>query len=203
MKKNKLLTIGITGMMGSGKSTALNFFNKRGIKTYDLDIEAKKLLKKNSYCYNKILKYFGKKILNSNGSINKKKLRVIVFNNKKHLDILNSIVHPELNKKIILICNNLKKAKKKLVVFEGALISRDTKFGSSLDYILYIQAPNKILNTRIVKRDKIDKKNAEKLILMQKKVKNNKKNADFIIRNDSNIKEFNSRLNFVLDKLPY
>ena len=35
MKKNKLLTIGITGMMGSGKSTALNFFNKRGIKTYD------------------------------------------------------------------------------------------------------------------------------------------------------------------------
>ena len=47
MKKNKLLTIGITGMMGSGKSTALNFFNKRGIKTYDLDIEAKKLLKKN------------------------------------------------------------------------------------------------------------------------------------------------------------
>ena len=46
MKKNKLLTIGITGMMGSGKSTALNFFNKRGIKTYDLDIEAKKLLKK-------------------------------------------------------------------------------------------------------------------------------------------------------------
>ena len=68
---------------------------------------------------------------------------------------------------------------------------------------MYIQAPNKILNTRIVKRDKIDEKNAEKLILMQKKVKNNKKNADFIIRNDSNIKEFNSRLNFVLDKLPY
>ena len=57
MKKNKLLTIGITGMMGSGKSTALNFFNKRGIKTYDLDIEAKKLLKKKSYCYNNCLLY--------------------------------------------------------------------------------------------------------------------------------------------------
>ena len=51
--------------------------------------------------------------------------------------------------------------------------------------------------------DSIDEKNAKKLILMQKMIEKNQKYADFIIRNDSSIKDFISRLNLVLDKLPY
>ena len=203
MKKNKLLTIGITGMMGSGKSTALSFFNKKGIKTFDLDVEAKKLLKKNTNCYKKIVKSFDRKILNSNMTINRRKLRNLVFNDSAKRQILNSIIHPELGEQVISICNNLEKKGGKLVVFEGALISRKTKIGSFLNYILYIEAPKNILNSRIVKRDKIDEKNAKKLILMQKMIEKNQKYADFIIRNDSSIKDFISRLNLVLDKLPY
>ena len=103
----------------------------------------------------------------------------------------------------LISCNNLEKKGGKLVVFEGALISRKTKIGSFLNYILYIEAPKNILNSRIVKRDKIDEKNAKKLILMQKMIEKNQKYADFIIRNDSSIKDFISRLNLVLDKLPY
>lgn len=203
MKKNKLLTIGITGMMGSGKSTALSFFNKKGIKTFDLDVEAKKLLKKNTNCYKKIVKSFDRKILNSNMTINRRKLRNLVFNDSAKRQILNSIIHPELGEQVISICNNLEKKGEKLVVFEGALISRKTKIGSFLNYILYIEAPKNSLNSRIVKRDKIDEKNAKKLILMQKMIEKNQKYADFIIRNDSSIKDFISRLNLVLDKLPY
>lgn len=203
MKKNKLLTIGITGMMGSGKSTALSFFNKKGIKTFDLDVEAKKLLKKNTNCYKKIVKSFDRKILNSNMTINRRKLRNLVFNDSAKRQILNSIIHPELAEQVISICNNLEKKGGKLVVFEGALISRKTKIGSFLNYILYIEAPKNSLNSRIVKRDKIDEKNAKKLILMQKMIEKNQKYADFIIRNDSSIKDFISRLNLVLDKLPY
>ena len=203
MKKNKLLTIGITGMMGSGKSTALSFFNKKGIKTFDLDVEAKKLLKKNTSCYKKIVKSFDRKILNSNMTINRRKLRNLVFNDSAKRQILNSIIHPELGEQVISICNNLEKKGGKLVVFEGALISRKTKIGSFLNYILYIEAPKNILNSRIVKRDKIDEKNAKKLILMQKMIEKNQKYADFIIRNDSSIKDFISRLNLVLDKLVY
>ncbi len=83
MKRQTLTTVGITGLMGSGKSTALNFYKGKGIQTYDLDIEAKKLLKKDTRCYQQIIKIFGNEILNANQTINRKRLRRIVFNNKK------------------------------------------------------------------------------------------------------------------------
>ncbi|MDC0897141.1 dephospho-CoA kinase [Desulfobacterota bacterium] len=203
MKRQTLTTVGITGLMGSGKSTALNFYKGKGIKTYDLDIEAKKLLKKDTRCYQQIIKIFGNEILNANQTINRKRLRRIVFNNKKQRVILNSIVHPELGNQISTLCNKLEKRGEKIIFLEGALITKQSKIGSSLNYIIYIDAPKKVLNLRILKRDGIEAKEAEKLLLMQKIIEKNRKYADFIIRNNSSVKEFNYQLNLVLDKLAY
>ena len=203
MKRQTLTTVGITGLMGSGKSTALNFYKGKGIQTYDLDIEAKKLLKKDTRCYQQIIKIFGNEILNANQTINRKRLRRIVFNNKKQRVILNSIVHPELGNQISTLCNKLEKRGEKIIFLEGALITKQSKIGSSLNYIIYIDAPKKVLNLRILKRDGIEAKEAEKLLLMQKIIEKNRKYADFIIRNNSSVKEFNYQLNLVLDKLAY
>ena len=203
MKRQTLTTVGITGLMGSGKSTALNFYNGKGIQTYDLDIEAKKLLKKDTRCYQQIIKIFGNEILNANQTINRKRLRRIVFNNKKQRGILNSIVHPELGNQISTLCNKLEKRGEKIIFLEGALITKQSKIGSSLNYIIYIDAPKRVLNLRILKRDGIEAKEAEKLLLMQKIIEKNRKYADFIIRNNSSVKEFNYQLNLVLDKLVY
>jgi len=203
MKRQTLTTVGITGLMGSGKSTALNFYKGKGIQTYDLDIEAKKLLKKDTICYQQIIKIFGNEILNANQTINRKRLRRIVFNNKKQREILNSIVHPELGNQISTLCNKLEKRGEKIIFLEGALITKQSKIGSSLNYIIYIDAPKKVLNLRILKRDGIEAKEAEKLLLMQKIIEKNRKYADFIIRNNSSVKEFNYQLNLVLDKLAY
>lgn len=203
MKRQTLTTVGITGLMGSGKSTALNFYKGKGIQTYDLDIEAKKLLKKDTICYQQIIKIFGNEILNANQTINRKRLRRIVFNNKKQRGILNSIVHPELGNQISTLCNKLEKRGEKIIFLEGALITKQSKIGSSLNYIIYIDAPKKVLNLRILKRDGIEAKEAEKLLLMQKIIEKNRKYADFIIRNNSSVKEFNYQLNLVLDKLVY
>lgn len=203
MKRQTLTTVGITGLMGSGKSTALNFYKGKGIQTYDLDIEAKKLLKKDTRCYQQIIKIFGNEILNANQTINRKRLRRIVFNNKKQRGILNSIVHPELGNQISTLCNKLEKRGEKIIFLEGALITKQSKIGSSLNYIIYIDAPKKVLNLRILKRDGIEAKEAEKLLLMQKIIEKNRKYADFIIRNNSSVKEFNYQLNLVLDKLVY
>ena len=203
MKRQTLTTVGITGLMGSGKSTALSFYNGKGIQTYDLDIEAKKLLKKDTRCYQQIIKIFGNEILNANQTINRKRLRRIVFNNKKRREILNSIVHPELGNQISTLCNKLEKRGEKIIFLEGALITKQSKIGSSLNYIIYIDAPKKVLNLRILKRDGIEAKEAEKLLLMQKIIEKNRKYADFTIRNNSSVKEFNYQLNLVLDKLVY
>ena len=203
MKKQNLISIGVTGLMGSGKSTALSFFREKGIRTFDLDIESKKLIKIHTKCYEEILEKFGKRILNYNGTISRRKLREVVFNDNKSRETLNKIVHPALADRILSICKNLSKRKKKMVIFEGALISRETKIGKTLSYILYVDAKKETLSSRISKRDNIQKKDARKLLIMQKSIEKNRKTADFIISNNSNLKEFDYQLNLVLDKLAY
>lgn len=204
MKKlNDLLKIGVSGLMGSGKSEALKFFKKKLIPTYDLDIESKKLLKINSPVYFKVIKKFGVGILNKNKTINKRKLRELIFNNSTARIQLNNIVHPEVLKRVVMISKKESKKKKTLIVFEGALISKKTDIGKFLNKIIFIHTPEKILAKRISKRDGLNFKDALKLLKMQNNLKNNRKSADMVVLNDESIKNLHKQLNLVLDKLAY
>lgn len=204
MKKlNDLLKIGVSGLMGSGKSEALKFFKKKLIPTYDLDIESKKLLKINSRVYFKVIKKFGVGILNKNKTINKRKLRELIFNNSTARIQLNNIVHPEVLKRVVMISKKESKKKKTLIVFEGALISKKTDIGKFLNKIIFIHTTEKILAKRISKRDGLNFKDALKLLKMQNNLKNNRKSADMVVLNDESIKNLHKQLNLVLDKLAY
>ena len=204
MKKlNDLLKIGVSGLMGSGKSEALKFFKRKLIPTYDLDIESKKLLKINSRVYFKVIKKFGVGILNKNKTINKRKLRELIFNNSTARIQLNNIVHPEVLKRVVMISKKESKKKKTLIVFEGALISKETDIGKFLNKIIFIHTPEKILAKRISKRDGLTFKDALKLLKMQNNLKNNRKSADIVVLNDESIKNLHKQLNLVLDKLAY
>lgn len=204
MKKlNDLLKIGVSGLMGSGKSEALEYFKKKLIPTYDLDIESKKLLKINSRVYFKVIKKFGVGILNKNKTINKRKLRELIFNNSTARIQLNNIVHPEVLKRVVMISKKESKKKKTLIVFEGALISKKTDIGKFLNKIIFIHTPEKILAKRISKRDGLNFKDALKLLKMQNNIKKNRKSADIVVLNDKSIKNLHKQLNLVLDKLAY
>ncbi len=204
MKKlNDLLKIGVSGLMGSGKSEALEYFKKKLIPTYDLDIESKKLLKINSRVYFKVIKKFGVGILNKNKTINKRKLRELVFNNSSARIQLNNIVHPEVLKMVVMISKKESKKKKTLIVFEGALISKKTDIGKFLNKIIFVHTPEKILAKRISTRDGLSIKDALKLLKMQNNIKKNRKSADIVVLNDKSIKNLHKQLNLVLDKLAY
>ena len=204
MKKlNDLLKIGVSGLMGSGKSEALEYFKKKLIPTYDLDIESKKLLKINSRVYFKVIKKFGVGILNKNKTINKRKLRELIFNNSTARIQLNNIVHPEVLKMVVMISKKESKKKKTLIVFEGALISKKTDIGKFLNKIIFVHTPEKILAKRISTRDGLSIKDALKLLKMQNNIKKNRKSADIVVLNDKSIKNLHKQLNLVLDKLAY
>ena len=201
--KYNILSIGICGLIGSGKSESIKFLKTKNISTLDLDLEAKKLLKKNTSSYKKIKKEFGASILNRNSTINKKKLRSIVFYNKRKRTTLNKIIHPQLIQRVKEIIKKKRNGKESIVVFEGALISKNKSMGKLLDLIIYIHAPKKILINRIMKRDSIDKKTALNLINMQKEVEKNRNTADFVINNGKNLQSLKSQLRSLLDNLSY
>ncbi len=99
-----MLTIGLTGGVGSGKSMVANFFSELGVPIIDSDILAREVVEPNTLGYNNIVKHFGKTILSADGTIDRKTLKNIVFQNPQERRWLEQTLHPlirELTKKRI------------------------------------------------------------------------------------------------------
>ena len=90
-------TIGLTGGIGSGKTTIAKMFEELGVPVYYADDEAKKLMNSNKRIQNKLVQEFGKEAF-KDGELNKTFIASIVFNDKSKLNIINTIVHPEVER---------------------------------------------------------------------------------------------------------
>jgi len=101
-----MLQVGITGGIGSGKSTICKIFELLNISVYNADIEARKILQEDNAIKSRIKEIFGNKILNQNFEIDRTKLAAIVFSNNEKLDQLNAIIHPAIQKKYLLWLQN-------------------------------------------------------------------------------------------------
>src|SRR5699024_5078503 len=97
---SKCKIIGITGGIATGKSTVTNFLIDKGYKVIDADKIAREVVEKGEIAYDEIVNYFGNNILKKDGSIDRKKLGEIIFNDQNKRTKLNSIVHPQVIKKI-------------------------------------------------------------------------------------------------------
>jgi len=117
MKNNQPFVAGITGGIGSGKSTAAKFFEELGIPVYNSDTRAKTIQNENSEVKVKIIAAFGEEAYNENG-LNKPYLSKQVFQNNEKLKLLNSIVHPAVFQDF----ENWKKAQKSDIVMKEAAI---------------------------------------------------------------------------------
>ncbi len=201
--KNKIIKIGISGKIGSGKSAVLELLKMKNIPCYNLDLESRKIMKPGMVCYEKILFTFGKEILNKNKSLNRGKIGEIVFNDKRKRDKLNSIVHPELLKRVKELTIKNADKKKEFIVFEGALIKKTTKIGKFLDKIILIKSFQRIIIERVLARDNKTKEEIKKILLAQKGITQNKNDYDFIINNNGEISHLFQKLNSILEKISH
>lgn len=122
MKQNKTMIVGVTGGVGSGKSTVLDIlqqnFNVLIVKADDIGNEVK--LKGNS-CYNSLISLFGKEILDINGQIDKAKMASLIFADKDLLTKVNGIIHPAVREEIEKIIS-LNSSQYDYIVIEAALL---------------------------------------------------------------------------------
>lgn len=175
-----MISIGITGIIGSGKSMLSQVFRSMDIPVYDADTNAKLLMNTNLQIKETLIKYFGEKTY-TNGTINKDYLREIVFGSEENRNIVNSIVHPAVKTDFITWRGH---SKSKIVAIESAIIF-DAKIDDILDKIIFVEAPEEILVKRICLRDKVSEETALQKIKMQRKNSGREKcNAVFI--NDRN-----------------
>lgn len=177
-----MLKIGLTGNIGSGKSTVAKIFNILEIPIYHADIEAKKFLTDQTVIQALINK-FGFKILTDN-KIDNKKLAAIVFNNKDYLIFLNQLIHPLVKTDFNNWCNSLPDSCK-YVIMEAAILF-ESGFDKYVDKIIMVTAPQEIRIERIIKRDNSTREEILKRMANQWDEDKKTNLADFLITNDDN-----------------
>ena len=169
--------IGITGGLGSGKTTIAGYFKNSGSKVIDADKVTHAVLL-NRGIKEEIVATFGKGVL-KNGRVNRKKLAKIVFNNKGNLRKLCNIVHPPILKRIRKITRD---SKKKITVIDGPLLI-ESGLHREMDKIIVVSINKKDQIGRCIKLG-YSKKEALKRTKAQMPLRQKLRYADFIIDNN-------------------
>ncbi len=172
--------IGLTGGIGSGKSTVLQLFQELGMATYVADTEAKKIMNTDKKLISQLLDLFGKKAY-VQGVLNNSYIASVVFNNKEKLEALNALVHPRLHEHFN---NFIKNSDAEYVIYEAAILF-ESGSAKLCDYIITVIANLEDRIERVMLRDNTSK--AQILERMNHQLNDNYKmeKSNFVIRNNS------------------
>lgn len=187
-----MLVLGLTGNIGCGKSSVSTIFMENNIKVVDADIVARQIFDDKGLL-NEVFSTFGKSIRNQDGSLNRRALGNIVFNDDEKLILLNNLTHPKIKQKILSKVEEYKNQGEKIVVIDAALLIED-------DYIPYIQklilitCREDIQINRIIARDNCTKEEAISRINSQMSQEDKKKFADYIIDNSNSFEELQEKV---------
>ena len=196
-----MLKVGLTGGIGSGKSTASKFFEKLGAFILDADKEAKNLLEKNEIVQHEVISEFGTDIINATGKVDKNKLARVAFQDVDHQRRLNSVVHPYIYDLIDKTFDKvLSDGKYAVFIIEAAMIY-ESGYDIHLDYIIVITAQLKNRMERALARKTLTREEILKRIEFQWPEEEKVGMADFVIHNDGTEKELNDNIKSLIKKL--
>jgi len=180
-----MLRIGITGGIGSGKTTVAKIFEVLGVPVYYSDDAAKRLMNEDEVLQQKLIAHFGAKIF-ENKQLNRAKLASIVFNDPEKLALLNSIVHPVTITDAEKWMKQFAKAgaKKTAYAIKEAALIFESGAQKKLDYVIGVNSPYKLRLQRAMQRDNLSKEEVESRIEKQMDETKKMNLCNFIITND-------------------
>ena len=182
------MVVGLTGGIASGKNTVAVMFNTLGAEIIDADKIANDLINARVDRDNipaKIVGFFGEDILNNSGMIDKKSLADIVFKDRKKLEYLDSIMHPEI---ISIIKDKIALSRNGVVIINAPLIV-ETEAISLVDKLIVVSVSTENQIVRLRARSSLTKEEACQRIDAQLPIKEKEKFADFVIDNNGRLEE--------------
>ncbi len=179
--KTKPILIGLTGGIGSGKTTASNYFQSLGIPVIDCDLIVKRLWKENHEMVKQIEKSFGFSIQND---LDRKKLAKLIFSDLEKREVLNQIVHPfvflEVEKEKLFYTD------RQMIVIDMPLLI-EVGYIEYVDYVLVVYVSEEIQKNRLIQRDSLSTDEAIKRIKAQMPLYEKKAFADVLLNNETSV----------------
>ena len=174
-----MVRVGLTGGIGSGKSTVAQIFEVLGIPIYYADISAKKLMNENADLRSSITNIFGEQAY-TNNILNRKYISSIVFSDPAKLQQLNTLVHPATKKDGEAW---MQEQTSPYAIHEAALIF-EAKVSDRLDLVIGISSPTELRIKRAMERDKVSREEVLKRMEQQLEEEVKMSKCDFILIND-------------------
>lgn len=192
------MILGLTGGIGTGKSTVANMLKKRGIPVVDTDLISREVIEYPEII-EKIKLEISNEVFDFNNKLDRKKMSEIVFKNQEKLKKLNEIMHPEILKKMWLEVEKLKK-NHKIIVLDIPLLF-EINMEKEVDKILLIYVSKEIQLKRIMERDCRSREEAIKIINSQIPLYKKREKSDYIIQNNDSLENLEKKLEKILEKL--
>lgn len=184
-----MLKVGLTGGIGSGKSTVSAIFQRLGAHIFDADSVAKDILENNETAQNEIIAEFGTDVLGPNEKIEKHKLARIAFQDENHQLRLNTIIHPYIFNVIYKEFDEISlKNKYDIFAIDAALIY-ESGLDTHLDYIVVITSHLKLRTERVMTRGQLSREEFLKRRELQWSDEDKIHMADFVIHNNGTANE--------------
>ena len=192
-----MVKVGLTGGIGSGKTTVSNFLLDYGIPVYNSDIKGKTLMNTNLELKNNIVSIFGERVYD-NGILNTNLLSSIVFNDSTKIEQLNNLVHPKVAQDFNQWVG--KNNNKPILVKEAAILIESGAY-LNMDKIILVVSEKSTRINRVSKRDNSDLDSIEKRINLQLTDNEKIKYADYIIENNSSLEHLKLEVFKVVNKI--
>lgn len=182
-----MLKIGLTGGIGSGKSSVSDLFKEWGAHIFDADTEAKRILDTNTTAQSELIAEFGTDVLNANNQIDKAKLARIAFYDEDHQQRLNIIIHPYVFDVIDSTFDKvLASGKHEVFVVDAALIYESGAY-THMDYVLVVTSHLKIKTERVMTRGGLTLDQFLQRVNLQWPDEDKIHMADFVIHNNGTL----------------
>lgn len=182
--------IGLTGGIGSGKSTAAKRFSVLGAQVYHADEVSRHALDPGTSCYDRVIREFGKSILNADNTIDRRKLGEIVFGNDEKRLALNAIIHPYVIDELFAQSDrDFAKHRNPIAIYEVPLLF-ESGMDEMMDRTIVVSCAEEARIQRVMERDNLSREHVLSRIRAQMPEEEKLLRADYILENNSSEEAF-------------
>src|SRR3954465_8054560 len=188
-----MLVVGLTGNIGSGKSTVAQMLSERGATIIDADVLARRAVEAGTAAYDRIVSRWGSEIVAPDGQLDRAALRRIVFADHEQLEELNQIVHPEVERLRGRLGGQARKRGDRVVICDIPLLF-ERHMTDRVDQIILVDAHRAVRLERLVKDRGLRETEAMEMIAAQMPAELKRARADYVIDNDGTLTQLERKV---------